>query len=285
MSVTHSEYKAPSEGDLQRLYRELEGNYFGAQHQEWDEVEHFRRVVSGVKVFVDVGASLGQYTHIAGQVMSGGEIFSLEADPLRFDRLSTLCRQWEEQSGNHFFPRLAAVCERDGRTSFFVANANVSGGLFLQRENEHLAEDYNWQEIEVPCMTLDTLLGDEVPDLVKIDVEGAEWRVLDGARRLVAHKRTRFFIEVHPWGDASHGKRPRDIFGFFLRNGYTFKRLGRRWLFQPGRAGLLEQLVALVIGPVADVILRHRRLRTAAKVIAGCFDRLLSNERRISPNL
>jgi hypothetical protein len=63
MSVTHSDYKAPSEADRQRLYRELESSYFGVQPQERGEVEHFR--------------------------------------------------QWEAQSGNRFFPRLAAACEEN----------------------------------------------------------------------------------------------------------------------------------------------------------------------------
>ncbi len=272
MTIAHNECKAPSEADLQRLYRELETSYFGDQPQEQKEIDHFRRVVSGAKVFVDVGASLGQYTYLANEVMVGGEIFCLEADPIRFNRLSELCREWEEKSRNRLIPCLGAICERDGQTPFFIANANVSGGLFLQRENERLVRDYTWQEIEVRCMTLDTLLADKVPDLVKIDVEGAECRVLDGARRLVAQKRTRFFVEVHPWGDVSYHKCPRDVFRFFLHSGYTFKRLGRRWLFKPGRPSVLEYATALVFVPVVDFVLRHKGARTLAKAVAGWFD-------------
>lgn len=272
MSITQGDYKSPSPADLQRLYGELEISYFGDEPQERDEIEHFRQVIAGAKVFVDVGASLGQYVCLANEVMLDGEIFCGEADPVRFNRLTELCRRWEEKSRNRLLPYLAAICERDGSTPFFVANANISGGLFLERETESLGRDYAWQKIDVPCISLDTLLAGRVPDLVKIDVEGAECRVLDGAERLIAQRKTRFFVEVHPWGDSLHNKRPKDVFRFFLHKGYNFRRLGRRWLFEPGRPGMLAYFYTLVFVPVADFVLRHKPIRRIAKVIAGWFD-------------
>ena len=274
MSIIQGEYNAPSRADLARLYGELENNYFGDDRQEKDEIEHFRQVIRGAKVFVDVGASLGQYACLANEVMLAGEIFCLEADPLRFNRLTELCRQWQAKSRNRLTPCLAAVCERDGSTPFFVANANVSGGLFLERETESVARDYAWQKIEVPCVRLDTLLAGKIPDLVKIDVEGAECRVLDGAERLIAQRKTRFFVEVHPWGDSPYHKCPKDVFRCFLRRGYTFRRLGRRWLFEPGRPGVFTYLYSLVFVPVADFVLRHKPIRRIAKAIASWFDRV-----------
>ena len=273
MSIAHREYKEPAPSDLRRLYQELEISYFGDNPQERAEIEHFRRLIAGARVFVDVGASLGQYTRLANEVIKGGDILSLEADPLRFNRLAELCQGWAKTSGNHIVPSHAAICERDGRTSFFVANANVSGGLSLERETENLAQNFAWQEIEIRCMTLDTLLGDLVPDLIKIDVEGAECRVLDGARRLIAKRRTRFFVEVHPWGDRSYHKRPKDVFRSFLRNGYTFRRLGRRWLFEPGQPGALAHLYAVLFVPVVDLVLRHPPLRKLARSFANWFDK------------
>jgi FkbM family methyltransferase len=266
MSIVHARYERPPDADLQRLYRELESSYFGDDPQERDEQDRFKRLVAGAKIFVDIGASLGQYTSLADTIMTGGEIISVEADPTRFHRLVELCRAWEnDRSRNRLTPHLAAVCDRDGTTPFFIANANVSGGLYLQRETESLPNDYAWQEIDIPCITLDTLLGDKVPDLVKIDVEGAECRVLEGARGLVAKRKTLFFIEVHPWGDAAYHKRPRDVFRFFMSNGYTFQRLGRRWLFKPGRLGAVQWLYGLVFIPIADFVLRHASIRRLAK--------------------
>jgi len=51
----------------------------------------------------------------------------------------------------------------------------------------------------VSTTTVDTLIEDYhvIPDLVKIDVEGAETKVLLGAVNLAEKQITRFFVEVH----------------------------------------------------------------------------------------
>jgi FkbM family methyltransferase len=53
-------------------------------------------------------------------------------------------------------------------------------------------------DVEVPLATLDEMV-DEVVDLVKIDVEGFEGRVLVGAERLLREHRPSLFVEIHPW--------------------------------------------------------------------------------------
>lgn len=51
---------------------------------------------------------------------------------------------------------------------------------------------------EVVATTLDTCAGIwDYPELVKIDVEGHEVSVLDGATRTIAKRQTQWFIEVH----------------------------------------------------------------------------------------
>jgi len=52
----------------------------------------------------------------------------------------------------------------------------------------------------VPAIQLDTFLqgADEpAPDVIKIDVEGAELQVLEGGRRLLAEHRPLLLMEIH----------------------------------------------------------------------------------------
>jgi hypothetical protein len=51
----------------------------------------------------------------------------------------------------------------------------------------------------VPAARADTLIarGEPAPDVIKIDVEGGELLVLQGARKLLADRRPVLLIEVH----------------------------------------------------------------------------------------
>jgi hypothetical protein len=58
----------------------------------------------------------------------------------------------------------------------------------------------------VPSLTLDYLLANrfiDLPDVIKLDVEGAEARVLDGAQFILAKRKTLWIIALH--GDEQRG--------------------------------------------------------------------------------
>jgi hypothetical protein len=69
-------------------------------------------------------------------------------------------------------------------------------------------------EIEVSVEDLDSAISpDYVPDLIKIDVEGAEEQVISGALRTITRYKPLVVFE-HGLGAADHyGTRPADIYG------------------------------------------------------------------------
>jgi FkbM family methyltransferase len=235
------------------LYRLMEDQYFGENMHERDEIERLPELLKGVELFVDVGASLGQYTFFANKILKNGKILCLEPDPLRFRRLQELTLQWARSSTNQINPIQAAAAEGDGKVRFFVTNANTSGGLFEHDlADPDLRHSTEWTEIEVDCISLDNLLKDSTPDFVKIDVEGAEYRVVLGAREILKQGKCRFLVEIHPWGDPSVEKLPADIFRLFAQFGYDFRRVEHRWLFEksnrPLKRFLKNKLIVIVMG-------------------------------------
>jgi hypothetical protein len=58
------------------------------------------------------------------------------------------------------------------------------------------------QATEVPALRLDDYYAQEkrLPDLIKMDVEGAEGSVLKGARQTIARGRPLLLVEIHAWG-------------------------------------------------------------------------------------
>lgn len=186
-------------------------------------IEHLPELLASARLFVDIGASLGQYTYFANKVMLGGEIIAIEADPIRFEQLKQNCQKWEFESGgrNKLTPVQAAASNQSGTITFYTTHSTVSGGLFphkLEGEGRHASgELIQYDEITVDSITLDTLLGGRIPDVVKIDVEGVELRVLQGATRLLTTRKTKFLIEIHGWVDPHGQKRPGDVHAFMAK--------------------------------------------------------------------
>lgn len=85
------------------------------------------------------------------------------------------------------------------------------------------------ESIEVPTVTLDELASvySLLPDLVKIDVEGAEGLVLLGAKRLAADHRTRFLVEMHSNPDLTMSANAAKVLGWCNELGYSVWYLKR----------------------------------------------------------
>jgi FkbM family methyltransferase len=83
----------------------------------------------------------------------------------------------------------AAAADKAGLEGFVTAESNAMGRLGDTR-----------CAYRVPTVSLDGLLESgaiPLPDVIKIDVEGAESRVLEGASQLMSQRRTTLFIAIH----------------------------------------------------------------------------------------
>jgi FkbM family methyltransferase len=213
--------------DKERVYAALNKIYFSPDKHEQRVVSHLPSLLSRAKVFVDVGASLGQYTFYANQCMTDGHIIAIEADPIRFEELERNCRQWEGLSSNKLTVIHAAVGDRDGEITFYTTNSTLSGGLFIREQQEKSSSSKKleqWQSVTVNSITLNTLfsqtLNQQIPDIVKVDVEGSELRVLKGSRQLLELGQTRFLVELHNWDDPEGQNDAKDVHQFMASLNY-----------------------------------------------------------------
>ena len=223
----------PGSGALekQEVYRILNEAYFGEDCDERDLFSQIEPMLRRAKIFVDIGASLGQYTRFANQVMKPGtQIMAIEADPLRFEELERNCALWRQGSGVEVEARFGAVTDSEGPLRFYSTGSNISGGLFQHATNN---SDVEWSEIEAPGFTLDGLFPDAPPSFVKIDVEGAELRVLRGAERILEARETVFFVEVHSWPDPEGQANPEQVLTHMRDRGYHSASLRGKCVFHP----------------------------------------------------
>lgn len=127
-------------------------------------------------MLVDVGAHVGQFARYAAS--RGRAVVAIEPHAPTFRRLGRALAPYPNAEAIH-----AGAWDHDGRLSW-------AGG-----EDMH-ASYTETTGGSVPAMPLDALKTGPV-GLVKIDVEGAELRVLRGATRLLREERPDVIVETH----------------------------------------------------------------------------------------
>lgn len=215
--------------DKQAIYDTLGRAYFSEDCDEREVIAHLSMVAGDRSLIVDVGASLGQYTGALANTVRESELYAIEADPVRVEELERNCQRWASASGNTIKPLHLAVSDESGEVSYFVTNSTVSGGL-----SAHPTEtSVEWSEIRLRATTLDEMFPDRAPDLVKIDVEGAELRVLQGAVGILRKGETTFLVELHEWASpAGDAKQVRQL---MQRAGYLHASFFGMSLFTTSR--------------------------------------------------
>ena len=194
--ATHTPYSSSFAMKKDEIYRILNEAYFSENAHERDSHPSFQDLVRNAKVFLDVGASLGQYTRLASQAMQGAEIIAVEADPVRFEELQRNCAVWAQQSGNRIRAIHAAAAPESGSVRFQTTCSNMSGGL-IRHGGDRPNGDSTWTEVEVPALSLQALCADQTPDIIKMDIEGAELHVLRAASSFLCDARPRLVVELH----------------------------------------------------------------------------------------
>ena len=147
-------------------------------------VDFLKRRLRPGMTFVDVGANVGLFTILAAsRVGPAGRVFAYECNPelIGFLRRNIAMSWFDDRV--RLIPKAA---HRDDEERRFPVprDQKMLGSLTRFDELGRPAEDL--QEFQVSCERLDVGLAD-VPyiDLLKIDVEGGEAAVLDGASRLL----------------------------------------------------------------------------------------------------
>jgi FkbM family methyltransferase len=244
------------------LLSEAENLIHGGDWYESAEIGEMTRLLSGVKTFVDVGSSIGPYSAAAAQCLENSRIVALEAHPQTYE---VLCKKMAEiaalcqSRGNVIQPLHAAASNEEGTIDFYLSNSDVLTSTLAP--TEQLSKG-GLTKVSVRAVTLDQLFADDVPDFVKVDVEGVEWRVLAGSKSIHGKGKTRFLVEIHPWGDPELGKKPSDVLSLMSGLGYGLRRIHRHWLFEPGCAGLGNRLKSRLYGFILDRVALRKIARS-----------------------
>jgi len=175
---------------------------------EMNKSHAFEREVKPGSVIYDIGANVGFFSLLAAE-LSGqtGQVYAFEPLPRNVEFLRKHVALNRIENVTVFE---AAVSDRGGE-AFFDLSASTSMG--------HLAET---GMLKVQMASLDDLLSDGMilpPDFIKIDVEGAEFDVLNGAKTLFSTYRPVLFLDTH--GREAH----QAVIAFLEERDYRFEVL------------------------------------------------------------
>jgi FkbM family methyltransferase len=165
-------------------------------------------------VFVDVGAHIGYFTTLAACLVGrDGAVYSFEPDPE-----CALCLIGNTHNDPWVIVYDKAVGDRSGEVTLFGSSRPEESGwgtIFATAEAR--------PQVQVPITTLDEIIcGSAIKrvDFIKLDVEGAECRVLEGGKQTIATYRPLVFAEVNEVCLARDGKSFRDLSSFFTERTY-----------------------------------------------------------------
>lgn len=166
------------------------------------------------QVFVDVGVNKGDFTLLAAKLVgAGGAVLSFEPE-------AENCK-WIRQSielNGYKNARLfeLALSDENGSAQLFIGKKSGWHTLLPNQKNADQGA------VTVKTQTLDSLLSEQdftrPIDMMKIDVEGAEVKVLRGARKTIAGSPNLImFLDIHP----HLGVNPQEVFAFLNELGFN----------------------------------------------------------------
>jgi FkbM family methyltransferase len=190
-----------------------------------------RHVRAGATAF-DVGANLGTYTmQLLHAVGTAGRVYAFEFNPV-----CVQCLQATVRGAGHgnctVFP--LALGSEDGTLDAVVNYGSTAVGI---TEASGFFARKPGSPLTVPCARLDTLIATFAlcpPDFIKIDVEGAESRVVAGMEGTLAAHRPTLLIELHGRAAADATLTRLDAFGYVIEDLETGRRAAGAAAFMDG---------------------------------------------------
>jgi FkbM family methyltransferase len=205
-------------------------------------IEMLRQFVRPRTYVIDVGANIGFFTRrFAAWVSEGGKVIAVEAEALNYARL----RKALEEAG------LSDVVE-----TIEAAVAETTGEGLLEINPGHPGDHkLGTTGVPVALTTIDDLVGargwPEV-SLIKVDVQGAEARVLAGANQVLERSRPALFLEVDDRQLRNYGSSVCELLTTVTSKGYTIHSRDGEGFSQPLSP---QQVLALESNGYQDMLL------------------------------
>lgn len=207
---------------IKSLIKKLPIAFTKNQQYDAQTVKILKKICKPSSNCIDVGCHKGEMLDLILKYAPQGQHYCFEPLPDLFQGLI----EKKYPSNCHFFE--VALSRETGSTSFNYVISNPSYSGILRRRYDRPSEEDT--TITVKTEQLDDIIAPNTQiDFIKIDVEGAEMLVLEGAKKTIQRCKPIVVFEHGLGASDVYGTTPRQIFTFFEECGLKIS-LMRDWL-------------------------------------------------------
>jgi FkbM family methyltransferase len=243
MLIAHSQFRTTASGPRVDRGKWVMTEIFGAMRMwvdlhdigvsrgcilgDWEQAEtrYMREKIGLGDTVIDIGANIGWFSLLAAaRCGDSGHVHAFEPHPVIARYLNRSIH--DSRVDNRVTLHQLALDEKRGEAVLGArANTNNPGHNWLL--GAHEKSDAQFDRHKVATARLDDLLPDATPAIIKIDVEGAEARVMRGARDLLRRAKPLVLSELFPEQlKAVSGVTASDFIGEMAQLGYQCWELG-----------------------------------------------------------
>lgn len=187
-----------STGEFKAVPRKHTDDFFLLFLPRERELEAYLKI-NERETFVDVGANVGSYSLRIGRshAHKGVNVIAIEAHPNNY---RALCRNIVANGLSNIKPINLAVSNYKGTIKIYehvITDEHRDQHSKVQSGHSSIQKTFDKDYFsEIQCDTLDDILKDIRPDVMKIDIEGAEVQALRAAT-ISLKKTRRIIVEIH----------------------------------------------------------------------------------------
>jgi FkbM family methyltransferase len=165
--------------------------FFGVYEFEKNETKAWVNMATGSKFIFDIGSNFGYYSLLAAETNPDCVLHAFEPAPMTFMKLQ---KNVQLNGYTNIVCNNIGLSNSRGVLPLYLANDDNSGMTSLSKPQSFSGEVVN-VSVEIFDEFINELNSRQV-DLVKIDVEGNEFNVLNGMRNALSTCRPVVFIEI-----------------------------------------------------------------------------------------